>query len=166
MNKINYSKNFGGYLNALPKHFQFIDLQAIMGMTRNIDNNNTGLVNWRQFMTYLTLGNSPLPTVNKLNEAKVSAGGKDMVTKAQFVGAKFWFDECEASRDRQYSEPFDRASMIKEILFDINARAQAEGEAMLDFDKFAETLRIPYARNNHAKIFSDFLFSPVKAIQI
>ena len=85
MNKINYSRNFGGYLNALPKHFQFIDLQAIMGITRNIDNNNTGLVNWRQFLTYLTLGNSPLPTVNKLNEAKQSAGGRDVMTKEQFV---------------------------------------------------------------------------------
>lgn len=63
-----------------------------MGMTRNIDNGNTGLVNWRQFLTYLTLGNSPLPTVNKLAEAKQSAGGRDGVTKSQFVSANFWFD--------------------------------------------------------------------------
>lgn len=47
MNKINYSRHFGGYMNALPKHFQYIDLQAIMGITRNIDTENTGLVNWR-----------------------------------------------------------------------------------------------------------------------
>ena len=60
-----------------------------MGMTRNIDNGNTGLVNWRQFLTYLTLGNSPLPTVNKLNEAKMSAGGKDVVTKSQFVSVSY-----------------------------------------------------------------------------
>ena len=85
MNKINYSRNFGGYLNALPKHFQYIDLQAIMGITRNIDTENTGLVNWRQFLTYITLSNSVLPTVNKLNEAKMSAGGRDMLTKTQFT---------------------------------------------------------------------------------
>jgi hypothetical protein len=121
MNKINYSRNFGGYLNALPRHFQHIDLQAIMGMTRNIDCGNTGLVNWRQFLTYLTLGNSPLPTVNKLAEAKNNAGA-DVVTKQQFVSATFWFDEHEASSDRQYSVPFDRAAMIKEVLFDINSR--------------------------------------------
>lgn len=137
-----------------------------MGMTRNIDNGNTGLVNWRQFLTYLTLGNSPLPTVNKLAEAKQSAGGRDGVTKSQFVSATFWFDTHETSEDRQYSEPFDRASMIKEILFDINARSQQEGEPLLHFDTLVEILRIPYARNNQAKIFSDFLFSPVKAIAI
>jgi len=53
-----------------------------MGITRNIDTENTGLVNWRQFLTYITLSNSPLPTVNKLNEAKMSMGGKELVTKA------------------------------------------------------------------------------------
>lgn len=29
MNKINYSRNFGGYVNAMPKNWQFIDLCAI-----------------------------------------------------------------------------------------------------------------------------------------
>jgi len=137
-----------------------------MGITRNIDTENTGLVNWRQFLTYITLSNSPLPTVNKLNEAKMSMGGKGLVTKDEFVAAKFWFDENEASRDRQYSEHFDRASLIKGVLFDLHATPQPEGEPMLNFEKFAEVVRFPYARNNQAKIFSDFLFAPVQAMKI
>lgn len=92
-----------------------------MGIARNIDSGNTGLVNWRQFLTYLTLGNSSLPTVNKLKDAKESCGGTEWVNKANFVAAKFWFDEFEVSEDRPYANPFDRASMIKEVLFDINS---------------------------------------------
>lgn len=99
MNKINYSRNFGGYMNALPKNWDAIDLQAIMGIARNIDCENSGLVNWRQFMTYLTLGNSPLPTVQKLAEAKASCGA-ERPTREQFVNAKFYFDEFEMSSDR------------------------------------------------------------------
>lgn len=135
-----------------------------MGICRNIDSTNTGHVNWRQFLTYLTLGNSPLPTVQKLQEAKVSCG--EPINKASFVGGTFWFDEHEQSSDRQYANPFDRASMIKEIIFDINAKKQPDGESVLDFNAFAEDLRIPYARNNYAKKFSDFLFMSVKPITI
>lgn len=39
-------------------------MQAIQGMFRNIDIENTGYVNWRHLFTYIALANSPLPTVN------------------------------------------------------------------------------------------------------
>lgn len=55
MNKINYSKNFGGYINATPEVWKKVTLQQIQGMMRNIDIENTGYVNWRQFFTYLIL---------------------------------------------------------------------------------------------------------------
>lgn len=51
-------------------------------------------------------------------------------------------------------------------MFDLHATPQAEGEAMLSFEKFADVVRFPYARNNQAKIFSDFLFAPVQAMKI
>lgn len=52
--------------------------------------------------------------------------------------------------------------MIKGILFDINAG----GQTTLDFDEFAEMLRVPYARNHNCKLFNDFLFAAVKALSI
>jgi len=36
----------------------------------------------------------------------------------------------------------------------------------LCFDELIEMLRIPYARNNKAKKFADFLFAPVPAMLI
>lgn len=137
-----------------------------MGIARNMDAENSGLVNWRQFLTYLTLGYSPLPTVKKLAEAKESCGGQEWVNKAGFVAGAWWFDEFEQSKDRPYSNPFDRASMIKEVLFDINATKQPDGEYLLNIDALTEMLRIPYRRCNSAKVFSDFLFAPVKPITI
>jgi len=81
MNKINYSKNFGGFMNALPKNWQFINMQALQGMFRNIDIDNSGFVSWRQFFTYLMLSTSKLPTVNKLAEAKASCKASPTCTK-------------------------------------------------------------------------------------
>jgi len=54
---------------------------------------------------------------------------------------------------------------LKKIIFKVNAQTTAEGE-LLHFDTFTEMLRIPAARNNKAKKFSDFLFAPVSAIII
>lgn len=31
----------------------------------------------------------------------------------------FWFDTTESSKDREYSHPFPRTHMVKEILFDL-----------------------------------------------
>lgn len=56
---------------------------------------------------------------------------------------------------------YDRLHSLKEILFDTNAP-----NGVLDFDKFIEICRIPYARNNKARRFSDFLLAPVPAIRI
>ena len=72
-----------------------------------------------------------------------------------------WFDQCEASMDRDYSEHFDRVSMLKKILFNANA---PDGQG-LTMDTFVESLRIPAARQKNAKRFSDFLLAPVKSIQ-
>jgi len=47
MNKINYTKSFGGYINAVPEDWKRVNLQIIQGMMRNIDTENTGYVNWR-----------------------------------------------------------------------------------------------------------------------
>jgi len=55
---------------------------------------------------------------------------------------------------------------IKKVLFNTNACKNEEGEMSLCFDDLTEMLRIPYARNNKAKSFADFLFAPVPAMLI
>ena len=42
------------------------------------------------------------------------------VTKEQFIGLKFWFDENEKSLTLPNHEDFHRDEKLKEILFDIN----------------------------------------------
>lgn len=121
MNKINYSKNFGGYINALPEEWKQVNMQIIQGMMRNIDTENTGYVNWRQFFTYLLLSQSPLPNVNTLGDMRQKMQNVKISSQDQFVNTQMWFDRCEESKDRDYSHHFDRVSMVKKILFDTNA---------------------------------------------
>jgi hypothetical protein len=166
MSKINYTKNFGGYINAAPECWKKVNMQQIQGMMRNIDTENTGYVNWRQFFTYLILGQSTLPTMNQLQEMKTHLGAAKIANSSAFVNAKMWFDACEEAKDRDYSHHFDRVSQLKQILFDTNACAEhpdsGKGVAV---DTFVEMLRIPAARQKNAKKFSDFLFAAVKPIQ-
>ena len=42
------------------------------------------------------------------------------VTKADFVKTETWFDESEKSAQRERADVFDRPTIIKELLFDIN----------------------------------------------
>jgi hypothetical protein len=51
-------------------------------------------------------------------------------------------------------------------LFNANAVKTKEGEMTLCFDELIDMLRTPYARNNKAKKFADFLFAPVPAMLI
>jgi hypothetical protein len=72
MTKINYTKQFGGEANGVPYIWKFVNGQAMQGMMRNMDINNTGMVDWRQFFTYLVLQASTLPTKASLERAKAS----------------------------------------------------------------------------------------------
>jgi hypothetical protein len=77
-----------------------------------------GLVNWRQLATFITLLRSPLPTDSELESYKKSLVGS--VDKKAFLAAKAWFDKTEYSQDRDYSVPFPRLQLVKELLFIVN----------------------------------------------
>ena len=77
-----------------------------------------------------------------------------------------WLDECEASKDRDYSHHFDRVSMLKKILFSTNATIDhPDGGKGVMMESFVEMLRLPAARQKTAKRFNDFLLAPVRPIQ-
>jgi hypothetical protein len=65
-------------------NWQFVNAQAMQGMMRNMDVDNSGLVNWRQFFTYLVLQSTSLPTKASLEKAKASAGNLNWVNCDQF----------------------------------------------------------------------------------
>lgn len=58
---------------------------------RNIDTDNTGYVDWRQFFTYLLLGQSTLPTVNQLEDLRRKMGNTNFATEEQFVNVSYKF---------------------------------------------------------------------------
>jgi len=108
------SASFGCIDSAMPHSWNALTLPDIIGIVRNLDPANTGYVNWRVLFNYLVLQLSEIPKVVDLKGMKQENG---FAEKEAFIAHKFWFEESERSKDREYSHPFERVLMIKELLF-------------------------------------------------
>lgn len=88
-----------------------------------MDKERTGNVHFVQVATCFVLLESTLPTGKELSEydMKLSVAAQaDCLTKEDFSKIEAWFDRYEESEQREKAEKFDRVSMIKELLFEIN----------------------------------------------
>ena len=75
----------------------------------------------------MVLLQSTLPIAKELTEYDMKlmvVTQADMITKADFIKVEAWFDKYEECEQRKDSEKFDRASMIKELLFEINKNVE------------------------------------------
>lgn len=71
-------------------------------------------------LTYFILLQSRIPTQEEANVVCWAADQDGFVSQEAFLGAKFWFEDKEASTDLYYHEPFERKRFIKESLFRAN----------------------------------------------
>lgn len=132
---------------------------------RNLDTENTGFFNWRQFFTYVILLQSAPPSEKDLQAIEALADDEGYIYKEPFVNTAFWFDDSETSADPEYTHPFERRKMIKGLIFATNAiEVDGKSEAVLDAKNLIDMLSL-VGQNKNAKNFYDFLFAPVKTLQ-
>lgn len=63
-------------------------------------------------------------------------------------------------------ETFERTKLIKEHLFDVNAKAvEGKDEPQVCAADLVATLRLPAARKDAVANFHDFIFMPIKHAQ-
>ena len=74
----------------------------------------------------------------------LAASDGGLITREKFSSLKMWIDDIEVSQDRNYSIPFERLRMIKELLFDVNcAMVDGKDEPLLNVGDLIEVLREP-----------------------
>jgi len=69
-NKVNNARNFGGFYSALPTEWNDLTQIQLQQISRNLDPNNTGLINWKQAFTYMILLKTPLPNDTEIQAVK------------------------------------------------------------------------------------------------
>ena len=85
-------------------------------MLRNLDQKNTGYVNWRVLMTHIILLRSEVANAKEISRIE-KLWETSEVSEEQFCGAEMWFDETESSKDRENAIEFERVKFIKQLLF-------------------------------------------------
>ena len=85
---------------------------------RNLDIYNTGSIDYKVLATCCILLKSPVPKDKEIEAIKKGLVQME-VDSACLAKTNFWFDATESAKDRDYSHPFARTQMIKEILFDL-----------------------------------------------
>jgi hypothetical protein len=107
----------------------------IMNIIRNLDNENTGYVNWRVLYTYIILLKSEIPDAETPFEHINNENG--YANEEDFMAANFWFEESERSQDRDYSLSFERAKIIKQLLYRTNHTTIEGGRSVINLGEFA-----------------------------
>lgn len=152
------SKSFGD-LGGLPQDWMSCTRDDFENMVRNFDSTNCGSIDYREFATSCVLLNSPLPTAEELEAIGAGLEQPELGQEA-FVGMSCWFDATESSKDRPYSHPYNRAQLIKGILFDLHADPTT---ALLPLPAFSERLLLSHLRkgNDTLKAYRDLIrFAP------
>lgn len=154
------SKSFGD-LGSLPQEWLGCTRDDFENMVRNFDTTHCGSIDYREFATSCVLLNTPLPTAAEV-EAIGSAFEQPEVSRDAFVGASCWFDATESSKDRNYSHPYNRAQLVKGILFDLHADSTT---GLLSLPALPERLLLSHLRKGKAalKTYSDLIrFAPAQ----
>lgn len=126
-------------------------------MLRNLDHKNTGYVNWRVLMTYIVLLRSEVATAKEIGRIEKLWEAPE-VSQEQFSEAAYWFDETEASVDRENAVEFARVNFIKQLLF----RTHAGAESTLNVGRFTTVLGQIGQRAAAGQSYSQVLFAPVR----
>lgn len=98
---------------------------------QNLDPQSTGSISFKALATFCALYDAPIAdemTVESMKETLHQVANNGAVGREEFVETPFWFDDYVASEPMQdHSVYFDRARMIKELLFYINKDSQVKG---------------------------------------
>ena len=88
-----------------------------------LDKEKTGYINFSTLCTLLILLQTRLPNSKEIKEYDmklcVVVKGDD-VSREDFVKVETWFDASEKCEQRERAKVFERASMIKNLLFEVN----------------------------------------------
>jgi len=110
---------------------------------RNLDTDNTGYFNWRQFFTYVILLQSAPPSGKDLETIENLADEDGFIYEEPFVNTGFWFDASESSQDPDYTHPFNRRNMIKGLIFKTNAtNVEGKSASVLDAKNLIDILSL------------------------
>ena len=61
-----------------------------------------------------------------------------------FKNTVFWFDSTESSKDPEYTLPFERKRMIKELLFKVNSvSVEGKSQNVMRAQELCDMLAIP-----------------------
>jgi len=140
----NASIGFSAFRSAFPKVWEDMSLDCFMALIRNLDPQSTGFICWRQMMTYFILMQSKVPSQQEADKLTEVADGDGYIGNEAFVGAIFWFDKTEVTKDLDYHLPFERIRFIKKALFRVNAKAvQGKEGHQVRAATLVENLRLP-----------------------
>ena len=124
-----------GDMGGLPKEWSSFTHNDFEKLVRNLDIYNTGSIDYKVLATCCVLLKSPLPKDDQIEAVKKSLQQGDC-GRANFKEVPFWFEATEASKDREYSNPFPRAEHIVDILFDLHSE-----DGQINVNKFTQILK-------------------------
>jgi hypothetical protein len=75
--------------------------------------------------------------------------------KEDFISHKWWFAATEASKDREYSNTFERVKMLNSLLFEANKSSIEGGREVIGLSEWERRVTQGYKKN---RVFYDLLF--------
>lgn len=93
-----------------------------------------------------------MPEKLDLSDIKQDNG---FVEKEAFVSHKWWFAATEASKDREYSDVFERVKMVNSLLFEANKSTIEGGREVIGLSEWERRVTQGYKKN---RVFYDLLF--------
>lgn len=167
ISKKNLSFSLGGFWRALPADWSKYGQEQIRQMVINLDIEQSGYINWRHMFTYFALLKSSIPSTEQIVQLRSSLPSNPAL--ADFLKGSFWFDKTESSVDRPDSHVFDRARMIKEMLFKVHSKLVADNaEPVVEIENLCQVFTSPLAKHPKAKFanYSEYLFAPINKTKI
>lgn len=142
----------------MPKAWNSFERADFERLVRNLDIHNTGSIEFRVLATCAILLKTPLAKDVDIDTVQRSLQDTE-VDNARWLAVNSWFAKTEASRDREYSHPFPRATSIKQILFDLHNR-----NGLLNIPKLASVLRAAELTMHKSGIvtYGDILAADIK----
>ena len=121
-------------------------------------------------MTCMILLQSVIPNTKEIKDydMKLAVVARDeLISKADFAKVEAWFDGSEGSAQRNGAEPFDRATMIKELLFEVHKDPAKDAVHKTSFVKLLLPESIPNIQDLavRAAKYVDLLFDPANPPQ-
>lgn len=126
-----------GDMGGLPKDWSSFSRIHYEKLVRNLDIYHSGSIDCKVLAICCILLKSPLPTDNQIESFKRTLGQMEISSEC-LQNAACWFDETESAKDRDYSHPFPRTQLVKEILFDLFVTSNG----IINVPKFTQVLKV------------------------